>query len=391
MKAIILFVFIIFLSKVSSIPVICISTYPPLVLSTDCQNLQLYKLNQNLCDSELQKLDVDLNGDTQSFWFQHHANGIPVTQFTKKLLQSLPNLPKVISEICPFEDFSHNNFLGLNGEFDHLHEVVFSVLNANGLSGNKGIYQNFYQTAPVVNYISFETEPSLSMKDLNTNLGFFNDQANYTVYSAKIYSQYCGEIPGEVIKAESKLALENPFKHTIDMVTFLIYDVLNTPVPEDQKVKEYHELLEVCLKNDVDNKTHHVVVDRVAIGDGKLKFWNSRINMYYIGEGDGCELESNQWADVKSGICNVTGQPCLIARTGKTNLNYNMNKVIKLSTDFLLNYKIFNSVFNCQHFATNAWNAIANDTLDFENWEIMGVHSPFTNLEPKISFLDYPK
>ena len=393
MQAIItIFLYLFFISKVVSIPVICISTSPQLVINTECSNLRIFKLNQKLCDSELKRINIEPDVDTKRFWFDHHSSGLSIFHFKKNQFESIPNLFKVISEICPFEDFLTNNirFLSLkdNDMFDHANEVVLSVRTANGLSGNNGTYINFYQDSPEVLWLPFESEPSLSMKSINKALKVFNDDANYTIQSAKLYSQYCQQIPEDVIKTESKLALENPFKHTIDLVIILIYEFMNATVPK--KVNEYHELIEVCLRNDLDNQTHHVLIDRNAIAKEKLKYWNSKVNMYYIGEGDGCELESNKWTDVKTGICEDTGHPCLITRTYKKNLNYSMNKMIKLCTNFLLNYRIFNSIFNCQHFATNVWNTIANDTLDFENWEIMGVHSPFTNLEGKISFLDHP-
>jgi len=382
------------LLKVQSVPVICIDASLPLVINTECSDLRVYKLNENLCSYDFQNIDIDLQEDTKKFWFLYFQNsqGIPISQFSKSQLQIFPNIQKIIVQFCPFEEISADKkeFLRLGSSFSGLDEVIIGVYNASGMSGNKGVYQNFYQYAPMITQVPFESRISLTMKDLNQALQVFNDEANYTVFSMKLYSQYATVFPRDALKIESKLALENPKKHTIDMVSYLIYDVLNTEVPVDQQEKIYHELNEICLKNDGDNKTFHLIVDRIANGAEKLKFWNSRINIDYIGEGDGCDLNSDKWADAKSGICEQLGQPCLIARAEKTNLNYSMQKVIDLTLDFLTQYRKFNSVFNCQHFGTNFYNKFAEDTLDFENWEIMTVHSPFCGLKPAVSFVDYP-
>ena len=391
MKAFFVLLFLLSIFKVDSVPVICISSSLSLVMNTECSDLRVFKLKENLCSYDLQNIDIDLQKDTKRFWFLYFQNsqGIPISQFSKSQLQIFPNVPKIMAEFCSFPE-EKKEFLRLGMNLAGLDEVKIGVYNASGMSGNKGTYQNFYQYAPMIAEVPFDTRITLTMKDLNKALQVFNDNANYSVFSMKLYSQYATVFPRDALKIESKLALENPLKHTIDMVSYLIYDVLNTKVPEDQQETIYHELNEICLKNDLDNKTFHLIVDRVACGSEKLKFWNSRINIDYIGEGDGCDLNSDKWADVKSGICQETGKPCLIARGQRTNMNYNMQKVIDLILDFLMQYKKFNSVFNCQHFGTNFFDDVAVDTLDFENWEIMTVHSPFSGLEPKVSFVDHP-
>ena len=114
-----------------------------------------------------------------------------------------------------------------------------------------------------------------------------------------------------------------------------------------------------------------------------------RIN--YLGKGDGCALNSTQWRDFRDGLCDIGGNaslPCIYARASKTRLKVKMDKLLRLVEKFLLKYKVFNTLYNCDHFATNAYDIIANEHEDFQNWEVMGEHSPFSNQKPQIDFID---
>jgi len=222
---------------------------------------------------------------------------------------------------------------------------------------------------------------------MNEQFHLFNDDANYTIFSMKLYSQYCGTIPTTPIHLEVELTKENPMTHTLTN-TVIKYFVLKLPFPDNKTTDEFHQLIEVCLKNDKDDKTHHVLIDRVAKGKGLIEMWNSAIRVNYIGEGDGCDLHSDKWVDAKDGSCDGGITPCLTTRASKTNMNYSMNKMLRICENFLLKFKRFNAWFNCQHFATHAYDMVTGAKLDFENWEIMEIHSLYSGLEPKLDFID---
>ena len=171
----------------------------------------------------------------------------------------------------------------------------------------------------------------------------------------------------------------------MSVVEFLVLNI--SSFPQGENFVEYHGVLEFCVRNDVNNKTQHIIMDRVVVRTEKLRIFNSEVNFYYNGEGDGCGVNSSKWADAKSGVC-FEDIPCLVPRNAVENLQYPMDKVVKAATDFLLNFRIFNfGVFNCQHFATNTWNLITNDTLDFENARQMTVHSKRSGLQPAAPYL----
>ena len=148
------------LLKVQSVPVICIDASLPLVINTECSDLRVYKLNENLCSYDFQNIDIDLQEDTKKFWFLYFQNsqGIPISQFSKSQLQIFPNIQKIIVQFCPFEEISADKkeFLRLGSSFSGLDEVIIGVYNASGMSGNKGVYQNFYQYAPMITQVPFE-------------------------------------------------------------------------------------------------------------------------------------------------------------------------------------------------------------------------------------------
>lgn len=376
-----------FLKGFDCIPVICVDSPLGLAVSADnCEEMQIYKLKDNLCSSDFQRIEIDPQIHVFNPYFLPHGyTSIPVDFLSERHLKMLPKVRNAMLEICPERQ---RGFLKLGADLSHLNEVRMVLFNASGRQGNQGPYKNYYQDAPIVGQFSFESEPNLNLKELNKYFQVFNDNATYIVESAKIYSQYCGELPSSFVPIESTLSLENPYKHIFDIITFVEFAFMNTSaLPNQKNFIEFHEVLEFCLKSDADNETQQVIMDRVVIRTEKLKIFNSQINVYYNGLGDGCSVNSTKWADYKSGIC-YEDIPCLAPRNALQNLNYPMDNVIKIATDFLLNFRIFNwGVFNCQHFATNTWNLITNDTLDFENAKEMTVHAKRSGLQPAAPYL----
>ena len=288
------------------------------------------------------------------------------------------------------------NFLGLGDSRNNkndpygINNVYFRLMNASGLSGeNKtSTYQDFFQTAPVVHTYEFEEPWNFSMKHLNEQFKAFDDEANFTVFSMKLYSQYCGQMPLSPVATEIELTRENPYTHTLTIV-LLKYFYFNFTIPDvNRTFIEYHHLVEVCLKNDKDNRTHHVLVDRIAKGQGILENWNSLLRVIYMGEGDGCSLDSAQWTDVKDGWCDNQTRPCLIAKAKSTNMDVKMNKMLRICENFLLKFKIFNGLHNCQHFGTDIYDMMTGETVDFDNWEQMEFHSFYSGFEPKLDWIE---
>lgn len=372
-------------SSATQIPIICVDSSLNLVINTDCSDLRLYKLNQPLCPSDYDSLTIDPSTQIANlrFFGYESIKGIPI--FAKNL-EEFPKIQKIVLDICP-TFLIKKSFFGNSDDPYGFNNVYFSLFNSTGMSGNTGIYQDFFQKSPLVHQYEFEAPLNFSMKNINEKFGIFNDEAEYTVFSMKLYSQYCGQIPASIAPAEIELTKEHPYTHTLSLL-ILKYFYFNFSLPNNQTTSEYHELFEVCLKNDKDNKTHHFLIDRVAKGKGIIEFWNSLIRVNFIGEGDGCALDSKQWTDSKDGSCDGGLTPCLVSRAQKTNLQYKFDKILRISERFLLKFKLFNAWHNCQHFATDVWDMVHGEKLDFENWEIMEAHSFFSGIEPKLDWID---
>lgn len=271
-----------------------------------------------------------------------------------------------------------------------MHKVFIPLSTSEGLSGATGFYQDFFNNVSAFYSYDFDAPFNLTMKKLNQQYKIFNDDATYHIESIKLYMQYANVLRRDLVLMEMEAARGHP-DHTPSLVNYLIYDKFAKPVPPDQEVKIYHQLVEVCLKNDKDDQSHHFLVDRVSKGKIPFQMWNSVVRINYLGKGDGCALNSKQWADFRDGLCNAGGNimlPCIYARASKTGLKVKMDKLLRLAEIFLLKYKVFNTLYNCDHFATNAYDIIANEHEDFQNWEIMGEHSSFSNKQPQIDFID---
>lgn len=381
----------------SSIPAFCLDPNLSLALTSDCSDLRLFKIAPGICHSEFESIRLDESTIVSPHWT--HGSGLPLIDIPKDQLQEFPLLQRYIQRICPTtmeEGKRTSGFLGLgnNGTSKNdpygINNVYFRLMNASGLSGdnNTSTYQDFFQRAPVVHTYEFEEPWNFSMRHLNEQFKVFNDDANFTVFSMKLYSQYCGPMPLSPVATEIELTRENPYTHTLTLV-LLKYFYLNFTIPDAKRTFiEYHHLVEVCLKNDMDNKTHHVLVDRIAKGQGILENWNSLLRIIYMGEGDGCSLDSNKWTDVKDGWCDNQTRPCLVAKAKASDLNVKMNKMLRICENFLLKFKIFNGLHNCQHFGTDIYDMMTGESVDFDNWEQMEFHSFYSGREPKLDWIE---
>ena len=142
----------------------------------DCTDPQIYKLKDNLCESDFQTLEIDPQTQVLKPYFLPHGEfSIPMQIFSQKHLRMLPKLQQALLDLCP--ENNKDSFLKLGARLSHLNEVKIRLYNASGLHGNKGPYANYYQSAPEVGDISFEDEPSLTLKDLNKYFKAFDDNA----------------------------------------------------------------------------------------------------------------------------------------------------------------------------------------------------------------------
>ena len=391
MRAALFFFFLLFVSlEAASFPAVCVDPLLNIVINTDCSDLRLFKFPPFTCLISFQRITVDPINSIQ-IPFINPSEGILLSLLSKTQLLGFPLLAKAVYDTCPSFPGDSKKFLNFHENDDpfNTNQVYLKLLNAEGLSGNKGVYMDFFQKAPeVYDFISEIGKPiNVKMSDINKVLPRFNDEAEYTIQSMKLYSQFAGFLPRDKIATEMELAREHPLTHQPDIILYLNYDVFNFPIPYNQREEIFHELTEVCLKNDKDDQTFHFLIDRLAIAEAPIKFWNSLIRVTYIGEGDGCDLKSDKWTDVKDGLCDGL-RPCLVTRVGKTNVNVSMNKMLQICENYLLKYKLFNTLMNCQHFATQAFDMVTGIDLDFENWSIMGAHSLYSKIEPMLDFID---
>ena len=65
-----------------------------------------------------------------------------------------------------------------------------------------------------------------------------------------------------------------------------------------------------------------------------------------------------------------------------------MNKILRIGENFLLKFRIFNALHNCQHFGSDTYDMVTGEKLDFENYELMESHSFYSGLEPKLDWID---
>ena len=384
--------FISSLNSCSSMSAVCVDIIQHLAINTNCSDFRIFKLNENLCDSEFKLIDIDPHETYKFLWLDHGKPGYPIAQFTPEQMKEFPTIHKAMTEICPNWYIKTQKISRFLSTVDD-REVALGLYDARNLTGNTGIYQDFFNKAPLVKEFKFKDDDfSLTMKDLNQYFNIFNDQAEYTIYAAKSYSQWSAWEPIDVIQDENSMARDDLYHHTPDMFTYFKYNILHIPFPPWDAFVVYHGLLEVCLSNDKDDNTYHFLIDRVAEAyDSNLDTpFNSMIRITYIGEGDGCGLDSDKWAHVKDGTCYLllNPYPCLSARSGKINVNYSMNEMIKITTRFLKKFRIFNTLFNCQHFASNAYDMITREKLDFECAEVMQAHAIFSGIDPILPWID---
>ena len=368
-----------FSCKVLSLQVICIEPFLNLVLTTSCSDLRIFKLSEDLCQSKEQLLDIDPLKTSQAFFQNLDASsGIPLSQFSREQLKVFPVIKTFLSVNCP-------NYATQFKSTKNIKTVYLDLSDVSGLTGNensKDGTEQYFDKGKTSKEYSFDKNPALTLKELNKSFSLFSNVLDLKILAAKLYWRFTANLPKNKAQEEMNDARKNPL-HTPNLWNYFLYMLMKFPFTEE-KIEVRHEILEICLKNDVDRKTYHFIIDR---GAKTFPIFRSRVRVIYAGKGDGCQLNSKKWSDAKAGL-NGVSKPYLTVRKGAFGLNYSFNKVVKLSTDYLLRYPVYNTLYNCQHFATNIYDLITRQSLDFESWELMEAHSVFSPKDPKLDFIN---
>ena len=377
-----LLLFLSLLLPSQAFPVICLDPIESLVVSLDCSSPKIFKLSTSQCTSVYQPMEISLSETTRFFFFEIElTEGFPLNQLTRDELSMVPVLAAIISSKCP--GFPEN----LGGALSK-NSVFLSLLDASQIPGTdnkKDGSEQFFDRAKSVFEFEFEADPSLTVHDLISKFGFQANLSDLTVSAAKLYWRFTSYLPKDKIAHEMQQARENPTTHIPNVWWCFVYFILKYPITQNLKYEVRHEVLEVCIRNEEDKMSYHFVVDRQA---KVIPSFHSQIRIIYTGKGDSCSLESPLWSDIKTGDTQE-GKPQLNLRKGKEELGYSFNKMIRVATEYLTSYPVFNTLYNCQHFATNTFNLIAKENLDFESWDIMGAHSVFSEADGvKLAFVN---
>jgi len=374
-----------FLVSTHAFPVVCLDPTLELVVSTNCTDLRIFKLSNDLCSSVYQPLDIDLSQtEAFSFFDIQLKGGFLLSHLAKSEIESIPILQQIVSGFCP-------NFTTLlGGDLDGLlssDSVYLELMDASEVQGSDDKAdgtEQYFDNAKEIHEYEFQGLPNLDWQDLAKGLNLAQNVDDLTVVASKLYWRFMTYLPTDKIHVEMQEAASNPL-HTPSLYWCFLYFVMKIAIPVELKYAIRHEILEVCLRNEEDQSTYHFIIDR---GAKVIPDFHSQIRIIYSGKGDGCQLNSSQWGDIKAGFYD-TNVPQLTLRKGNDGLSYSFNAIIKLTTDYLISWPKYNTLYNCQHFATNTFNLISDDTLDFESSDIMEAHS-VTSLADgtKLAFLN---
>lgn len=369
------------------IPTICIDPALDLVINTDCSDLRIYKLKEDLCETVYQPISIDPHITDRHFFWGIDSLGFPLASFSKEQLASYPVISAIITTFCPDSTKKEDLLnLGFPNIFDQK-QVYLAFLDGSHLKGieNKddGTSQ-FFDEASDSKEFEFDQNPNLKISDLVEFYPFLKNLTDIQISAAKLYWRFTAYLPIDKVQIEMENARKNPKTYTPNLWWSFEYMIMKRKVDGDNKIEVRHEILELCLEKKTTKETFHFVIDRAA---KYLPIFRSKIRVIYTGSGDGCNLESKKWSNVRAGFYN-TNKPQLTVRESKQNLNYSFMKVLNIGVEYLLNYPVFNTLYNCQHFATNVFDTISSSNLDFESWKIMLAHSIYSPLNgTKLPFI----
>ena len=222
------------------------------------------------------------------------------------------------------------------------------------------------------------------------------------VQSAKIYSKYAGFLPKKLVIDEIAKSDENKWYTSGPEATaiFFKYILSGDTVPADQNPYQIqHEVVEVCARvktgnplRDLFTKDYrHFLLDRGSHG-ALPDIWPTRIRFIYTGKSSNCDLNDSAWADKRAGTYNASGvqKPQLNLIDSATVSNYNIGNLLDDCYSYFDHFPLYNTLYNCQHFATNLYNKLTKRSSKFFNEDVMLIkYANGTTNANKLKF-DFP-
>lgn len=359
---------------VSAFPAICFGLGQNTVVNTNCSDLRIYFIKENICFSPFQQVDITMK-QVKHFWLDIFQNSISLSSIPNEDLLVFLDLYTIISKTCPERQINSARFLEEDNSVSYsLAKTVTWPLDPN-----------------LLKEIKFESNAvNFSNEDLFAEFTNFDPSANYHISAAKEYVFSAGEfVPWDPLDAEIALASANPFTHTPNLIELIAYQIgMYLPVSKTQLL---HSALGFCLKNDKNNKSNYLMVSRSISHENPFGF-RSSILVYNVGESetDECQLNSTNWMENTEDLKKMCKEDnfCIIMRSEKTDQNIPLSNLWDLGNKYLSKFSNFNGLFNCQHFCTNTFDFYFGERLDLLNWELMDVHSYFSMIEPRTYWLD---
>jgi len=98
MKVLLLSLFILFqFLHTFTISSICVDSSLGIAITTDCSNLQIYKLQPGVCQSDFQTLVLDPSKIQTLHYLDQNLSGIPLFLLTQQDIQDIPKLYNFVS------------------------------------------------------------------------------------------------------------------------------------------------------------------------------------------------------------------------------------------------------------------------------------------------------
>ena len=219
------------------------------------------------------------------------------------------------------------------------------------------------------------------------------------IQAAKLYGKYAGYLPKKLVIDEIAKSNEDQWYTSNPEATaiFFKYIIGGEKVPLDQEPTQIqHEVVEVCVRvktgnplKDMFSKDYrHFLLDRGSRGQVP-DIWATRLRLIYTGASKNCNINDVAWADKISGTYNDSGvvKPQLNVVDSAKISDFNMADLMDHAYSYFDHFPLYNTLYNCQHFATNLYNHIARRQTKFLNEDVMLIkYANGTNNSNKLIF-----
>lgn len=214
---------------------------------------------------------------------------------------------------------------------------------------------------------------------VSKDLGLPN--ANLAIKAVKLYYRISGVLSKAVVLEGNKRFLaENLYSQKptlLEAAYWFKWKPNNIQDPADI----HHEFLELCLDGGA-----RLIVDRGAREAAQQDTFNTRVRFIYLDStGGDCSLTSNNWLDKELQDKQFTDKKFKV-RDGKVSTGYTLGNLLAYAVSYVDKFRSYNTLANCQHFATNTYNILTESTLDYDSIDLMGNHSDKSGNEPKLPF-----